>query len=302
MQIPPYLKPGDTIAITCPAGYISKETVLIAQKQLEKWGFKVVLGATFDQSDNYFSAPDAARLHDLQGFLDSDSVQAILMGRGGYGMTRIIDQLDFSAFVVNPKWICGFSDITVIHSHIQSNYGIASLHGPMCSSFTEENASKPFLQAVYNILTGEVVSYPLVHCNHNIPGEATGVLVGGNLAMLAHLTGSASQMNARGGILFLEDIGEHLYNIDRMLYNLKRSGAFEGILGVVCGGFTDTQDTTRPFGQTIYEILLHHFAYMNIPIIFDMPSGHIDENFPLCLGGIYNMKVSNESSQLFSFH
>jgi muramoyltetrapeptide carboxypeptidase len=298
MQIPPYLQPGDCIAITCPSGFISTDTVLAAKSQLETWGFKVVLGATFDQSDNYFSAPDALRAQDLQRFLDDDSVHAILMGRGGYGMSRIIDQLDFSKFVVNPKWICGFSDITVLHSHIQTNFGIATIHGPMCASFTAENLSKDFLKAVKSLLMGEHCTYPVPHSEHNIPGSASGILIGGNLAMLAHLTGSPSQMNARGKILFLEDIGEHLYNIDRMLYNLKRSGAFEGIIGVICGGFTDNQDTTRPFGQSIYEILLHHFKDLGIPIIFDFPAGHIDENFPICLGNCYNMLVSEGKSSV----
>ncbi len=298
MQIPPYLKKGSTIAITCPSGYIAEDVVLEAKKHLETWGYKVIVGKTVGESDNYFSAPDEVKIKDLQVFLDDENVAAILMGRGGYGMSRIIDQLDFSKFTAQPKWICGFSDITVIHSHIQHNFGIASLHAPMCSSFTAGNIKKDFLKSFRQIITGKSVSYPLPPCKHNIAGKAKGILIGGNLAMLAHLSGSRSAMNSFGKILFIEDIGEHLYNIDRMLYNLKRAGAFEHLAGVICGGFTDLQDTTRPFGQDIYRILLHHFADLGIPVVFDFPSGHIDENYALVLGAVYEMDINKKKSSV----
>jgi muramoyltetrapeptide carboxypeptidase len=291
MQIPPYLKPGDTIAITCPSGYIPKETVGIAQQMLESWGYRVILGETVGESDNYFSAPDEVRRRDLQSFLDRNDVQAILMGRGGYGMSRIIDDLDFSRFIQQPKWLCGFSDITVLHSHVLSNYGIATLHGPMCSSFKPENEEKAFLNSFRSVITGTAVEYPVPECVYNIEGTARGVLVGGNLAMLAHLTGSASELNTRDKILFIEDIGEHLYNIDRLLYNMKRSGALSNIKALVCGGFTDTEDTTRPFGQNVYEIILNHVRDMNIPVCFDIPCGHIEENFSLSFGQVYELQV-----------
>lgn len=301
MQKPPYLKKGDTIAITCPSGYIAKEIVLEAKQQLEKWGYNVIIGDTIRSSANYFSAPDDIKVRDLQGFLNDENVAAILMGRGGYGMSRIIDQIDFTHFTAKPKWICGFSDITVIHSHIQSNFGIASMHGPMCSSFKPENMTKDFIKSFRQIVTGKSVEYPVPFSKHNITGSAQGILVGGNLAMLAHMSGSQSAMNSHGKILFIEDIGEHLYNIDRMLYNLKRSGAFNNLKGVICGGFTDLEDTTRPFGQNIYEILLHHFGALNIPVAFNFPSGHIDENYALCLGGLYDMKISKKDCKIISF-
>lgn len=291
MYIPPYLKPGDTIAITCPSGYIPKETVSVAQQMLESWGYKVILGQTVGESDNYFSASDEIRKGDLQHFLDRNDVQAILMGRGGYGMSRIIDDLDFARFIQHPKWLCGFSDITVLHSHVLTNYGIATLHGPMCSSFKPENEDKAFLDSFRSVITGGTVDYPVPECTYNIEGTAKGILVGGNLAMLAHLTGSASQLNTRDKILFIEDIGEHLYNLDRLLYNLKRSGALSHIKGLVCGGFTDTEDTTRPFGQNIYEIILNHVKDMNIPVCFDLPCGHIDENYSLAFGQVYDLQV-----------
>lgn len=292
MQIPPYLHQGDTIAITCPSGFIAPETVMKSKQILESWGYKVVLGKTIGESDNYFSAPDEVRRADLQQFLDDKEVKAILMGRGGYGMSRIIDDLDFGHFIHTPKWICGFSDITVLHSHINTNYGIATLHGPMCSSFTEGNNELDFLHSFKHILSGKTVAYPLPAGKHNIPGKAKGLLVGGNLAMLAHLTGSASQVNTRDKILFIEDIGEHLYNVDRMLYNLKRAGSLDHIKALVCGGFTDMEDTTRPFGQDIYEIILHHVKDLNIPVCFDIPCGHIDQNYSLALGEVYELELS----------
>ncbi|HRP88900.1 MAG TPA: LD-carboxypeptidase [Edaphocola sp.] len=298
MQLPPFLKKGNTIAITCPSGFLDKKIALEAASHLKDWGFNVLLGDTFDKSDNYFSAKDDLRTKDLQKFLDDPNIHAILMGRGGYGMSRIIDQLDFSKFIAKPKWLWGFSDITVIHNHIQTNFGIASLHGPMCSSFTKENINKDFLKSVKAILSGESISYPVPSHPLNISGKANGILVGGNLAMLAHLSGSVSAINTKNKILFIEDIGEHLYNIDRMLYNLKRSGVFNNILGVICGGFTDTEDTTRPFGQNIYELLLYHFSDLNIPVVFDFPSGHIDENYPLCFGNLYEMNVNKKKTMV----
>lgn len=298
MQLPKALKKGDTIAITCPSGYIDKTVVLEAKQQLEAWGFKVIIGATVAKSDNYFSGPDELRLKDLQKFLDNPEVAAILMGRGGYGMSRIIDELDFGAFARQPKWLCGFSDITVIHSHIQTNYGVATLHGPMCSSFSKENIKRDFLKAYKQILTGKPVTYTAPASAYNVPGKAGGILVGGNLAMLAHLSGSGSAMNSQGKILFIEDIGEHLYNIDRMLYNLRRSGAFDRLAGVICGGFTDMEDTTRPFGQDIYQILSHHFGSLGVPLAFNFPAGHIDENWPLCLGGYHELEVKKSGTVL----
>lgn len=294
MRQAPFLKKGDTIAITCPSGFIAKETILKAKENLENWGYHVVIGNTVGESDNYFSAPDDVKVADLQAFLDDEHISAIIMGRGGYGMSRIIDQLDFSKFILNPKWICGFSDITVIHSHLQSNFGIASIHSPMCGSFTKELMKKDFMKCFKNMLRGQALQYPIHPNPNNVTGHAKGILIGGNLAMLAHLSGSVSAPNAHGKILFIEDIGEHLYNIDRMLYNLKRSGVFDRLIGVICGGFTDLQDTTRPFGQDIYQILSAHFNHLGIPVVYDFPSGHIEENYPIMLGGIYEMNVGTE--------
>jgi muramoyltetrapeptide carboxypeptidase len=197
MQIPPYLKPGDTIGITCPSGFLPLSKTIFARQTLMEWGFKVFVGPTVGREYFYFSDTDEKRLADLQAQLDNPEIKAILMGRGGYGMSRIIDALDFSKFCDNPKWINGFSDITVLHSHIQSNFNIATLHGPMCGAFKGQQPEPAPLNSLKKALTGEPVLYPIPVNAQNRTGKATGVLVGGNLAILAHLTGSVSHPDTR---------------------------------------------------------------------------------------------------------
>jgi len=295
MIIPPYLQPGDTIAITCPSGYVPAERIIFAKKTLEQWGYKVITGKTVGTEYFYFSDKDDQRLLDLQTFLDDRDVKAILMGRGGYGLSRIIDHIDFSNFIRHPKWICGFSDITVLHNHIHANAGVATLHSPMCGAFKEDNPEEPFLHSLRSALEGgTAIDYPIPYNAFNRKGNTQGILTGGNLAMLAHLTGSMSQVDTTGKILFIEDIGEYLYNIDRMLLNLKRAGLFDNIAGLVCGGFTDLQDTERPFGQSVYEIIYDKVKEYDYPVCFDFPAGHQDINFTLRLGQIHNLDTRNE--------
>ncbi len=298
MILPPYLKSGDTIAITCPSGYIPAEKIFFARDVLQGWGFNVALGNTVGQEHFYFADTDENRKADLQTFLDDASVNAILMGRGGYGMSRIIDDLNFNRFLQKPKWICGFSDITVMHSHIQGQFDIATLHSPMCGAFKPETIGLPHLLSLKAALSGDTIIYSELQHECNIDGEAEATLVGGNLAMLAHLTGSCSQINTKEKILFIEDIGEHLYNIDRMLYNLKRSGQINEIAGLVCGGFTDMLDTERPFGQNIYDIILDKVAELDIPVAFGFPIGHDDINYALKLGAPFRLEVKDKIAKL----
>lgn len=298
MFIPPYLKPGDTIGITCPAGYVSHERVAFAKEVFERWGFKVLLGKTIGTGDYYFSGHDAERLADMQEMLDDTSVKAILMGRGGYGTSRIVDSLDFTAFRQAPKWICGFSDITVLHSHIHQQFGVASLHSPMCGAFTPVSEQTQYIQSLHRALTGDRLSYSFPASMHNRPGTCDGVVVGGNLAILAHLTGSASQADTDGKILFIEDIGEHLYNIDRLLLNLRRSGQLAGLKGLLVGQFTDMQDTERPFGRTLEEIILDKVADYDYPVAFNFPCGHDTENVTLPLGMPVQLIVADSGSRL----
>jgi muramoyltetrapeptide carboxypeptidase len=298
--IPPYLKKGDTIGITCPSGHLPLERTIYAKKTLESWGYNVVMGTTVGSSHFYFSETDERRLYDLQSMLDNKNIHAILMGRGGYGLSRIIDRIDFSKFIKHPKWICGFSDITVLHSHIQQQFGIATLHSPMCGAFTEENIDSPPIQSLMKAWEGQSLLTEYQSNEHNRYGDATGILVGGNLAILAHLSGSDSQIDTDNKILFIEDIGEYLYNIDRLLLNLKRAGALSNIKGLICGGFSDMKDTERPFGENIYEIIKEKVETYDYPVCFDFPAGHIDNNFTLQFGIEHSLHVSSKSVSLKS--
>lgn len=295
--IPPSLQPGDTIGITCPSGYLPAERIVFAKRNLEAWGYKVLVGNTVGSEHYYFSDNDERRLYDLQQMLDNPEVKAILMGRGGYGLSRIIDAVDFTQFRRHPKWICGFSDITVLHSHIHACMGIATLHSPMCGAFAEDDEQRAHLLSLKYALTGQPFTYPVSTHEYNRIGKAKGILVGGNLAILAHLSGSPSQIDTRGKILFIEDIGEYLYNTDRMLYNLKRSGLLDNLAGLVCGGFTDMKDTDRPFGQSIFELIREKINEYGYPVCFEFPVGHQDINYTLLLGREYELNVGyNEVS------
>lgn len=300
-NIPPFLKSGATIGITCPSGYVSAERVQYATVVLEKWGFKTRLGKTVGNEFHYFSGDDATRLADLQEMLDDTTIDAILMGRGGYGLSRIIDLLDFTKFVQYPKWICGFSDITVLHSHIQAQFGIPTIHSVMCGAFKPETEEKEYILSFRKALMGEGLSYHFPARDYNRKGEASAKIVGGNLAMLAHLTGSDSQIDTDGKILFIEDIGEHLYHIDRMLLNLKRSGQLSKLKGLLVGSFTDIEDTDRPFGQTLEQIISDKVKEYDFPVAFNFACGHDEVNNTLVLGTEYRLVVREDYAKLESF-
>jgi muramoyltetrapeptide carboxypeptidase len=302
MILPPYLQTGSKIKIICPSGYLPLDKSIQAKIILESWGYEVELGNTTKTEYHYFSAPDALRLHELQDALNDKSINAILMGRGGYGMSRIIDDLNFETFIKHPKWILGFSDITVLHCHLNTNYGISTLHAPMCSAFGNDDVPMEHMQCYKCVLRGTKIDYTF-DCNntYNQIGYTEGEIIGGNLCMLDHLSGSISQINTDNKILFIEDIGEHLYKIDRMLYNLKRSGNLSNIKGLICGNFSDIEDTTRPFGKNLYEIILEHVASLNIPVAFDIPIGHEKVNFPLILGAYYKFEVTENSTIIQQF-
>ena len=297
---PPFLKQGSVIGITCPSGYVSADRVAYAVKVLEKWGFKVKLGRTVGTEHFYFSGTDEQRLTDLQEMMDDPAIDAILMGRGGYGMSRIIDALDFTGFLQKPKWMCGFSDITVLHNHLQARYGMASLHSPMCGAFKPETENETYLTTLHTALTGGSLQYHTPPAPFNKNGTAEGILTGGNLAILAHLTGSVSEVDTAGKILFIEDIGEYLYNADRMLLNLKRAGKFDNIKALIVGGFTEMQDTERPFGQTIEEIICDKVKEYDYPVCFNFPAGHQDINYTLTLGVPHKLEVTHKGGILAS--
>ncbi len=292
ITIPPYLQPGDTIGIVCPAGYLAKERATECIRVLQEWGYAVKEGKTLNSaSANYFSGTDEERLADLQAMMDDDTVKAILCGRGGYGTTRLIDRLSFKKFKQHPKWIIGFSDITVLHSHIYSNYKIATLHAPMAGAFNDGDYKNEFVQSLRLALEGKKLKYECPVHPFNRRGEAVGELVGGNLSLLAHLTGTTSDIKTKGRILFLEEIGEYLYATDRMLYQLKRSGKLDRLAGLIIGGFTDVKDTPRPFGQTVYEIISDVVKEYDYPVCIGFPVSHEKENYALRVGMGYKLRV-----------
>jgi len=293
MNSPRFLKQGSVIGITCPSGYVSAGRVAYCVAVLERWGFKVKRGKTIGTEHNYFSGTDDERLADLQDMLDDPGVDAILMGRGGYGVSRIIDSIDFTAFLKKPKWVCGFSDITVLHSHLESRFLMPSLHSPMCGAFKPETENEGYLNTFYAALTGESIFYHVAPAPLNRHGMAVGSLTGGNLSLLAHLMGSASEVDTEEKILFIEDIGEHLYKIDRMMLTLKRAGKLDHLKGLVIGGFTEMEDTERPFGQTVEEIIWDKVKEYDYPVCFNFPCGHQDINYTLTLGAVHKLAVSD---------
>src|SRR5258706_9894190 len=250
---PPYLQTGYIIGIVCPAGAMPVEKVSECIRVLnEEWGFLTKVGNTIGTQFNYFSGTDEDRLNDFQQMLDDDEVKAVFCARGGYGMTRIIDKINFKKFKKQPKWIIGYSDITVLHSHLYSNYYISSLHAPMAGAFNDEGYKNEYVLSLKNALEGKKIKYQCAVHEFNKKGEAIGELVGGNLALLAHLVGTDSDIKTRGRILFIEDTGEYLYNIDRMMYQLKRSGKLSKLAGLIIGGVSDIKDNERPFWATTY--------------------------------------------------
>lgn len=259
---------------------------------LRKWGYEVRIGKTLGHSFHYFSGTDRERLDDLQVMLDDPDVHAILCARGGYGTSRIIDQLDFSGFARSPKWIIGFSDITVLHAHLFSRLDTASLHAPMASAFNDGGAEGPFVGSLRAALTGEKSRYTAAPHPYNRPGMTAGVLVGGNLSLLAHLVGTPTEVDTEGCILFLEDIGEYLYHIDRMLIQLSRAGKLSGLAGLIVGGFTDMKDTAIPFGQTVEELILDKVRSFGYPVSFGFPVSHGPENYALKVGVRYSLDVN----------
>ena len=302
ITVPPYLQKGDNIGMVCPSGYMALEKAQSCIRTLQEWGYPVKVGSTVGgDSPNYFSGTDEERLADFQQMLDDDEVKAVFCARGGYGMGRIIDRIDFKKFKKQPKWIIGYSDITVLHSHLYSNYYISSLHAPMASAFNEEtgpddpvgqSTKNEFVLSLKYALEGRKARYTCPLHEFNKKGEAIGELIGGNLALLSHGVGTDSDIKTRGRIMFLEDVGEYLYNIDRMFYQLKRSGKLSKLAGLIIGGFTDNKDTERPFGKAAYEIIRDIVKDYDYPVCFGFPVSHEKENYSLKIGVGYKLKVS----------
>ena len=299
IQTPPYLKKGDTIGIVCPAGYMDAEKMQTCIDTLKQWGYQVKMGkTTASSSENYFSGTDDDRRADLQEMLDDDNIKAILCGRGGYGTGRIIDELRFKQFRKKPKWLIGYSDVTVLHSHIYSNYYISSLHSPMAAAFNEGGNNNEYVLSLKNALEGKKSSYTAPDNEFNRKGDEEGELVGGNLAILAHLVGTGSDIKTKGRILFIEDVGEYQYNIDRMMHQLKRAGKLEKLNGLIFGIFSETKDTERPFGTPLHEMLWNIVKDYDYPVCFDFPVSHTDKNYTLKVGVYHRLRVGGKKVML----
>ena len=294
MIIPPYLKKGDTIAIVATARKNIEDNLQPAISWLHSWGLEVVIGKTIGLDDNQLAGTDEERAADFQAQLDNPNIKAIWCVRGGYGTVRMIDQLDFTKFKQNPKWIVGFSDVTVLHSHL-NNLGFASIHGimPVSSKATEE-AKESLRKALF----GEHLEYTVPCDQMNRYGSAKGELVGGNLSILFSLLGSPSAVNCDAKILFIEDLDEYLYHIDRMMMNLKRNGCLESLKGIIVGGMTKMHDNEIPWGKNALEIIDDVTKKYNIPIIYNFPAGHSADNHALILGKQVSMEVNDLESKV----
>ncbi len=300
---PPYLKQGDTVAIISTARKVSKAEVKPAVDILKSWGLNVQFGKNLFKEENQFSGSDEQRTEDFQKALSSKTVQAILFARGGYGTVRVIDHVDFKRFLKNPKWLIGFSDITVIHSHVHRHCEMETMHSPMSLNIPKLNPSS--LGVLKATLFGERLSYSSSKQQAsseklNRKGKATGVLVGGNLSVLYSTIGSASDIDTAGKILFIEDLDEYLYHIDRMMMNLKRSGKLENLAGLIVGGMSDMRDNEIPFGKTAEEIIAETVAEYSFPVLFGFPAGHLQNNYPLILGREATLNVTDKMELTFS--
>lgn len=292
---PPYLKKGDKIAIVCPAKKLKKD-ISPSISVLEEWGLEVVLGKTVHAAYHQFAGDDQLRTSDFQTALDDPDIKAIIAARGGYGTVRIIDGLDFSIYNQQPKWIIGFSDITVLLSHSLAAHDTQSIHSQMPGVFDE--ASPESLETLRKALFGEPFSYSYTSDHLHRPGAAEGTLIGGNLSMLISIEGSVSQMDYKDKILFLEDVGEHEYAIDRMFRMLKRCGKLAGLKGLVIGAFNGIQPEDIPFGQSPEQIIMEIVKEYDYPVCFGFPVGHIQDNRALVLGKTARLLVEKNTVTL----
>lgn len=291
MRIPAYLRKGDLIGIVSPSRKISSGETGKAIDIIEGWGMRVTTGKHIFADHCQFAGNDEQRAEDFQEMLDNPEVKAIFCSRGGYGSVRIIDKLNFTGFVKSSKWIAGFSDITVFHSHINKNLGVATLHCEMPVNFGKAGSQKETTESILRALTSEPLSYEGPVKGQFLEGRSSGILTGGNLSVLYSLLGSVSDFETDEKILFLEDLDEYLYHIDRMIMALKRAGKFSKIKGLIVGGMSDMRDNAIPFGKTAEEIIMEHTKELGIPVVCNFPAGHLPLNVALRMGVNVNFEV-----------
>jgi len=297
MITPPYLKHGDKIAIVAPARKVTPSEMEAAITIFRSWGLQVVTGPHLFGENNQYSGTDDERADDLQMMLDNKEIKAIICARGGYGTVRIIDRLNFTAFEQHPKWIIGYSDITVLHSHIQTRFGIETLHAIMPINFPEAG-TETAIESLRKALFGEPLEYNILHNTLNKQGNVSGMLTGGNLSILYGLNGTLSDIQTQDKILFVEDIDEYLYHIDRMMINLKRGGKLSGIKGLIVGGLTKMNDNAVPFGIQADQIIAGYAQEAGIPVCFNFPAGHIADNRALIMGREVQLNIDVNGASL----
>ncbi len=298
MTIPPFLNSGDTVAIVAPAGVLAPEQISYAIKHIESWGLKVKTGKNLFSRFFNFSGTDEQRIDDLQEALDNPEIKAIFCARGGYGLIRIVDTINWSAFIRSPKWVIGFSDITVLHSYINNKLNIASVHGPMPAGFEKLKEDTVSLPSLKKILFSETITYEIKNYRNDFPSEISGKLLGGNLSLLYSLRGTPYDFPPENNILFIEEVSEFLYHIDRMLQNFRIGKKFNGLKAIILGGFTEIKENDIPFGFTIEEIINNVLYKENVPVINNFPAGHITPNYPIVLGGQIKIKREGNSVKI----
>lgn len=294
-KIPPYLQAGDTIGILCTARYVDIEQLQPAIKLFESWGLKVKLGSTIGVEWNIFGGDDSLRAQNLTDFFNDPEVKAIVCARGGYGTVRMIDSVDFSGLLANPKWLVGFSDVTILHSHINSMYEIPTLHASM--PVIIDNKTPEAIDSLKKALFGDELAYTFHNSSpYNRYGEVEGEIVGGNLSLIHTIQNTVSELYMYDKILFIEEVGEWMYNLDRMMWNLKRSGKLQNIRGLIVGGFTELQDNEIPFGLSYEEIIWEKVKDYDFPVCFNFPAGHIADNRAIKLGHKATLRIGDNIS------
>lgn len=297
---PPYLKAGDTVAIVAPSGILKNrnEEVNRAKKLLESWQLHVVIGKHVFSTANHFAGTDDERCEDFQKALDDPKIKAIWSARGGYGTVRILDKIDYTKFLEQPKWLIGYSDITALHNQIH-NLGVESLHSIMCVSLPSDLSKiEASISTFKNTLFGHNLSYALKGSSYNKVGVASGVLVGGNLTILHTMLGSDESLDTSGKILFIEEIGEYKYHIDRMLQSLKRANYFDNCKGVIVGGMSKMRKNTTLWGASVEQLILDALVEYDFPVVFNMPAGHDEDNRALILGRKLNLNVTKAKATI----
>jgi len=298
MKIPPYLNRSSKIQIVSPAGKVERKYVMPAVQWLEKQGYQVEIGKHTFSKHYQFAGTDNQRLNDLQTALDDRETAAIICSRGGYGTVRIIDKIDFTGFLQHPKWLIGFSDITILHTCF-NKLGVSTIHGVMPRYFFDKNGKvTENLTSLMDLITGVPANYKFRPEKYNRNGTATGQLAGGNLSIISSLQGTKYELETDGKILFLEDIDEFLYHTDRMMHQLKLAGKLDNLAGLVLGSFTDMKDNESPFGKTIHEIIAEAVQEFDYPVSFGFPAGHDQKNLALAFGKEWSLQVENKYSGL----